>query len=99
MRQDDFIIQTQMRTNGKVAISMSESGVTSVDLLNGQIFLDHKSEENDTLYLYFRDIRRLFEVYAYLLDRIYEVALSKDSVQERLLQLMQEEGCLEIPQD
>ena len=85
-----------MKSSTELPLKMDEHGMVDVELLGKQILLRHDSSMNDSIYLIFRELQKTFWTDDSVIIKIYDVALSKEAVQETLLKLAETEGFTEV---
>ena len=85
-----------MKSSTDLPLTMDENGMVNVELLSNQILLRHDSNMNDSIFLIFRELQKSFWTDDNLITKIYDIALSKEAVQESLLKLAETEGFTEI---
>lgn len=96
MTQAEFVMKTKMKSSTELPLKMDEHGMVDVELLGKQILLRHDSSMNDSIYLIFRELQKTFWTDDSVIIKIYDVALSKEAVQETLLKLAETEGFTEV---
>ena len=96
MTQAEFVMKTKMKSSTELPLKMDEHGMVNVELLGKQILLRHDSSMNDSIYLIFRELQKTFWTDDSSITKIYDIALSKEAVQETLLKLAETEGFTEV---
>ena len=96
MTQAEFVMKTKMKSSTDLPLTMNENGMIDVELLGNQILLRHDSNMNDSIFLIFRELQKSFWTDDNIITKIYDIALSKEAVQESLLKLAETEGFTEI---
>ena len=96
MTQAEFVMKTKMKSSTELPLKMDEHGMVDVELLGNQILLRHDSNMNDSIFLIFRELHKSFWTDDNIITKIYDIALSKEAVQESLLKLAETEGFTEI---
>lgn len=96
MTQAEFVMKTKMKSSTDLPLTMNENGMIDVELLGNQILLRHDSNMNDSIFLIFRELQKTFWTDDNIITKIYDIALSKEAVQETLLKLAETEGFTEV---